>query len=64
MAELNVQKKDTNIWPWVIGLLLVVAALWFVFGRSDSVNTVSSTSADSTYQTQPGAPMSPNPGRP
>jgi hypothetical protein len=24
MAEIHVEKKRTNIWPWIIGLVLVV----------------------------------------
>jgi len=24
MAEIHVEKKRTNIWPWIIGLVLVI----------------------------------------
>ncbi len=66
MAELHVQRKETNVWPWIIGALLVGAVVWFVFMRGDTREINSSTAADSVYQTQPvsGAPVTPPPGRP
>ncbi len=66
MAELHVQRKETNVWPWIIGALLVAGVLWFVFMRADTRDVTNSTTADSVYQTQPvtGAPVSPSPGRP
>lgn len=51
MAELHVQEKTTNIWPWIIGAVVLVALAWFAFGRSDVDNTVRTSSADSTYST-------------
>ncbi len=66
MAELHVQRKETNVWPWIIGALLVAAVLWFVFMRSDAREMTTATTADSVYQTQPtpGTPASPPPGTP
>ncbi len=65
MAELHVQKKDTGIWPWIVGLLILVAALWFAFGRNDNVNNGLAAAADSTYTTPaPAAPNAPNPSTP
>lgn len=32
MAEIKVEKrKNTPIWPWIIGILLLVAVVWFLF---------------------------------
>lgn len=32
MAEIKVEKKEnTPIWPWIIGILLLVAVIWFLF---------------------------------
>jgi hypothetical protein len=28
MAEIHVEKKRTNIWPWIIGLILAVLLVW------------------------------------
>lgn len=41
MAEINIEKKQgTNIWAWLIPLLLVAALLWWFFGRGgDEVTT-------------------------
>jgi hypothetical protein len=66
MAELHVQRKETNVWPWIIGALLVAGVLWFVFMRADTRDGMNSTTADSVYQTQPvpGAPASRPPNTP
>lgn len=61
MAELHVQKKETAVWPWIVGLVLVGAVLWFVFARSDTNDRASSTTADTMYQTQPAAPVGARP---
>lgn len=51
MAELHVQRKEPNIWPWVLGGLLVLALiLWFVFGRGDEQVGRLADQADSTMQ--------------
>lgn len=66
MAELHVQRKQTNIWPWLIGVLVLAAVLWFVFGRADTRSVVTPVSADSTYQTPPapGSQATPIPAAP
>lgn len=69
MAELNVQRKETNVWPWIIGALLIAAVLWFVFMRADTRNMTSTTTADSVYRTppavgNPGMSATPPPANP
>ncbi len=64
MAELHVQKKETNIWPWIIGVLVLAAVLWYAFGRGDTMNTVTQSSADSAYQAQPQSRPATNPATP
>jgi len=69
MAELHVQRKETNVWPWIIGALLIAAVLWFVFLRADTRRVTSTTTADSVYQAppapgNPGMPATRPPGAP
>lgn len=65
MAELHLQRKETNVWPWIIGALVVAAVLWYVFMRADTRDTTSARSADSVSQMQPtGTAASPQPGTP
>jgi hypothetical protein len=33
MAEIKLERKGTPIWPWILGLLLLAALLWFFLGR-------------------------------
>jgi integral membrane sensor domain MASE1 len=46
MAEINIEKKKNNIWPWIIGILIVLALLW-AFTRYRN-NNASVTPADTT----------------
>lgn len=65
MAELHVQKKETNIWPWIIGAVVLALLAWWAFGRNDMHRTVTTSSADSTYSMPGmGAPGNRNPGTP
>jgi hypothetical protein len=63
MAELHVQRKESSIWPWILGALLLVAVLWFVFMRADTRPVTAVNTADSVYQTKPAQGMS-APGTP
>ena len=48
MAEIPIQRKEgRNIWPMLLGLLVLAAALWFIFGRRNNDNTAAAR-ADST----------------
>ena len=48
MADIPIQRKEgRNIWPMLLGLLAILAALWFIFGRDNDGDTAAST-ADST----------------
>ena len=47
MADIPIQRKEgRNIWPMLLGLLVLLAALWIIFGRKGA-DTVAS-GADST----------------
>ena len=40
MADIPIQRKEgRNIWPLLIGLLVLAAVLWFVFARQRSPDT-------------------------
>jgi putative membrane protein len=48
VADIPIQRKEgRNIWPMLLGLLVILAALWFIFGRGDDDNTAAAR-ADST----------------
>ena len=36
MAEINVERKDTSIWPWILGLLLLALLAWGVYELMDN----------------------------
>jgi putative membrane protein len=51
MAEIPIQRKEgRNIWPILIGLLLLLGILWWLFGRNrnDTVAAVDTTAATTT----------------
>lgn len=57
MAELNIERKERSVWPWVLGGLLLLALLiWFLFGRSDDREAVTAGPvAGDTVVTAPAA---------
>ncbi len=43
MAEIRVERKQRNLWPWILGLLLLGLVVWaaseaFDMGRRDAVD--------------------------
>lgn len=57
MAEIPIQRKEgRNIWPWLIGLLVLLLILWFLFGRNRAARTAAvpdTTSAVAAAATSP-----------
>lgn len=52
MAEIPIQRKEgRNIWPWIIGLLVVLLVLWFAFGRNRNATPVTTATPDSAATT-------------
>lgn len=48
MADIPIRRKEgRNVWPLLIGLLALLAILWFVFGRNKT-DTTAAARADST----------------
>ena len=53
MADIPIQRKEgRNIWPLLIGLLVLAAVLWFVFARQRSPDTAAAR-ADSAAVAAP-----------
>ncbi|HEV7990580.1 MAG TPA: DUF4142 domain-containing protein [Gemmatimonadaceae bacterium] len=49
MAEIPIQRKEgRNIWPMLIGLLVLLAVLWYVFSRRNNNTDTAAARADST----------------
>jgi putative membrane protein len=47
VAEIPIQRKEgRNIWPMLLGLLVILGALWFIFGRNN--DDTAAARADST----------------
>jgi hypothetical protein len=48
MAELNVQRKERNVWPWILGGLIALALVfWLIQGRGGNTNVGATGIADS-----------------
>lgn len=41
MAEINIEQKKANIWPWLIGGAVLLSLLWMFMSRSDNAQTAS-----------------------
>ena len=55
MAEIDVQKKSSNIWPWILGLVVLGIVIWMLVGGSDSTD-MSGTPQDIPAAEQPASP--------
>jgi hypothetical protein len=58
VAEIPIQHKEGHsIWPWILGLIVLLLIIWFIFGNRGGT-TVAST-ADTTASTAAGAVAAP-----
>jgi putative membrane protein len=56
VAEIPIQRKPRrNIWPVLIGLLVLLAVLWYLFYRRPHANDATAARADSTSVASNGA---------
>jgi len=54
MAELHVQRKDRNVWPWILAAVILVAVVfWFWQSRNDSPGLAQANATDSTMAAAP-----------
>ncbi len=45
MAEIEIRKKSKPIWPWIIGILVVLAIVaWLIFRNNDNSQRTNQTS--------------------
>lgn len=58
MAEIPIQRKEgRNVWPMLLGLLLVLAVVWFLFARGNIGTGTAAARADSAAVTSSGRPI-------
>jgi len=59
MAEITVQKKKTNIWPWIVlGLIVLAVILYFVLKDDNNNNTaINTTDTTATAITADNTPQ-------
>jgi hypothetical protein len=58
VAEIPIQHKEGHsIWPWILGLIVLLLVIWFIFGNRGGT-TVAST-AETTASTAAGAVAAP-----
>ena len=52
MAEINIQRRERSIWPWLLAGILLLGLLWFLFARNNDTLTTGmgadTTAADTT----------------
>ena len=53
MAEINIQRKERAVWPWLLAGVLLLGLLWFLFARN-TPDTVTATGADSAAMRDSG----------
>jgi hypothetical protein len=54
MADIPIERKDhKSIWPWIIGIIVLLLILWFLFGRHRTDNAATTTGADTTMMAAP-----------
>jgi hypothetical protein len=63
MADINIERKNSSVWPWVIGILVlaivVVVLMQYMRGRND--NTVNAPGDSATVQQAPTYQPAPPP---
>ncbi len=57
MADLGVERKETNMWAWIIGIILAVVLIWVLFSAIGGRDTrVGATDPNGAFTEQTPAP--------
>jgi hypothetical protein len=65
MADIPIERKaNRNIWPIVIGIIVVLAILWWVFARRHDQAATGNTTADTVMTTPATTPPANPPANP
>lgn len=56
MAEIPIERKEhRNIWPWIIGIIVLLIILWLLFGRHRNDNTAATGTDTAAMMAPAGA---------
>lgn len=61
MAEINIERKERSIWPWIIGAVLVLLLVWGLTGLFDSDEASEVPVATAPAVVEPMQPAAPTP---
>lgn len=56
MADINVERKQRSIWPWIVGLLVLALLIWLLasmMDRDDDAPVVDETTTEAPVTTSP-----------
>lgn len=63
MADINVERRGPRVWPWIIGILLLILLIWIIAEVMNSNGTVTTESVEVVpAPVGPGEPVHPPPG--
>ena len=59
MADIDVVKKRSNVWIWIIAAIVLVAIVWFVMGRDSRASATGMRTLPPASSVTAAAPVSP-----
>lgn len=59
MADINVERKGTSIWPWIIGLIVLALLIWLLTEMFDGGDETREPVTAEPVPTQPVAEPAP-----